>query len=241
MRVLGQVVTLAQSVSQKQTHVNTSPSVRRRLPRLLRSAALGLSIVLSTGCSGLWADELFDRVRFSGFGTLAWTHGGDDALGFRRHLEQEGEFGNGSFKADSVLGLQMDADLTDDVRATLQLVGKDRPRNGLEESVEAAYLAYRINPRWTLRAGRLGIDLLPMSEYQHIGFAYDRVRPPVDYYGAIPITRMDGVDLRYALPVGPGTLSTKLYLGVTENTYEASVATMTSSWTRFTASRCAMS
>ncbi|SEG28357.1 hypothetical protein [Marinobacterium lutimaris] len=167
------------------------------------------------------ADHFPDNLRISGFGSIALTKGGDDDFGFRSNVSQEGEFGNWSFRPDSVLGVQVDATFSDSLKGTLQLVGKDRPENGLEESVEAAYLSYNIDPRWTLRAGRLGLDLLPMSEYENIGFAYDWVRPPVDYYGLIPFSYLDGVDLRYSRPAGPGTLSAKLYAGKTKNVFES--------------------
>ncbi|WP_132286683.1 hypothetical protein [Marinobacterium mangrovicola] len=199
--------------------MNQSVSLFSRARTSLGAATLSALLVLAS--TEVRADHFSDHIRISGFGSIALTRGGDENLGFRRNVSQEGEFDRWSFRPDSLLGVQLDADLNDRLRGTLQLVGKDRPENGLEESIEAAYLAYNIDPRWTLRVGRVGMDLLPMSEYQNIGFAYDWVRPPVDYYGLIPFSYIDGMDLRYTRPVGAGTLSAKLSAGSTKNIYES--------------------
>lgn len=160
-----------------------------------------------------------DRFRVSGFGTLALTRGGTDELGFRANLSQDGVYDEWTLQTDSVLGLQIDAALSDKLSGTLQLVAKDRPHNGLEKSIEWAYLAYDFSPAWELRVGRLGVDFLGLGEFRHVGFASNWVRPPVDYYGFIPVNAFDGFDLSYNYRLPKGRLLSKIYWGISDNTY----------------------
>lgn len=166
------------------------------------------------------ADLGTDRVRVSGFGTAALTFGGDEYLGFRRDLYREGLFDHdASLFADSILGLQVDARLTDDIDGTVQLVGKDRAEDSLEDAVEWAFLRYRLSPDWTLRAGRMGFDIYMLSEYRSLGFSYLWTRPPVEFYGPVAFDSFDGVDITYSTQVGDGTMRAKLYSGKTKNNF----------------------
>lgn len=191
-----------------------------RLCRALGTTFFSM-LISSISCSVSADDHFIDRVRISGFGSLVLTRGGDKELGFRTNVSQEGEFGNWSFRPDSTLGIQVDADFTDRLRGTFQIVGKDRPENSVENSIEAAYLNYNYDPRLTVRVGRLPLDLLPMSEFQHISYTYDWVRLPTDYYGLLAYSYLDGLDLRYSRPAGPGTISLRVYAGTTESIYES--------------------
>lgn len=64
------------------------------------------------------------------------------------------------------LGLQGMAQLTDDLQAVGQVMG----RTGTGKmTLEWAYLSYAINPNWTLQAGRKRIPLYYYSDFQDVG------------------------------------------------------------------------
>ena len=163
-----------------------------------------------------------DRVRLSGFATLGVTRGGNETLGFQRDLERKGVFnGNWTLQTDSLLGLQLDADLTDALSATVQMVYKDRPKASLKDYLDWAFLRYRFGPDWTVRVGRMGIDLFMLSDYREVGFSYLWARPPVEYYTVLAFNHFDGADVAYSTPAGVGTFTAKMFAGQIDNTFNA--------------------
>lgn len=177
------------------------------------------ALVLLVGSLNSFAadDPLGQGVRFRGFATLGLTNSGDDNLGLLRELDREAIYsGDWSFKADSLLGVQLDWQASDNLSAAIQLVGKDRVDDSLENSVEWAFLRYRINPSWTVRAGRMGMDLFMLSEYRNLGFAYLWARPPPEFYTMISFSNFDGVDIAWTRPLGEGMLTAKIQTGMSE-------------------------
>ncbi len=169
----------------------------------------------------LWAENdstsAFD-IHLSGFGTLGATHSDSEQLGFRRDLSREGTSKNEwDFETDSLLGLQLDINLTESLSSAIQLVAKERSNNSLGESIEWAYIRFQASPGTAFRAGRMGFDVFMLSEYRNLGFAYLWVRPPVEFYGALAFDHFDGVDAVYSTSLGTGTIRAKLLAGVTEN------------------------
>ncbi|KFZ37899.1 hypothetical protein HR45_08640 [Shewanella mangrovi] len=158
-----------------------------------------------------------DNVQFRGFGTLSSAYSDSDILGFRRDLTQRGKMQQWQLGTDSVLGLQADMQLSERLKATVQLVGKDRVDNGLGESVEWAYLSYEPDNHWRIRLGRVGSDLTMIGDVGNVGYAYDWVRPPVEFYGAIPFYHFDGVEVNYRSQVADGYLSTKVFFGKSDS------------------------
>lgn len=184
--------------------------------------AFVLLVIALTATNSLYANPLEnERFRFSGFATLGISEGGNDILGHRRAVSQNGHFENDiAWETDTLVGIQLDATLTEKLDAAIQLIAKERLDNSLANSVEWAYLRYRFNPQFTARVGRIGMDLFMLSEYRNLGFAYLWARPPVEFYAPIAFDYFEGGDIAYSAPLGMGTLSTKLFAGKTDNTFE---------------------
>ncbi len=178
---------------------------------------------LSGGLSTYSSAEVVQeqRIRVSGFTTLGLVNSSDDDIGFLQNLNQEGVFDDDwSLKSNSNLGLQLDATLNDKFSATVQLVGKDRAENGLEESLDWAFLRYRVLQSTTIRIGRVGPNNFMLSDYRNIGFAYLWVRPPTEFYSILSFDHLDGMDVVYSTVVGSGTLTGTIQLGKTASTFE---------------------
>lgn len=166
------------------------------------------------------SDWLANRFRVSGFGTLGVVTGGDEDLGFQRDWSRGNSAvfdGDWSIEQDSLLGLQLDARVTDNLKGAIQLVGRDRPDNSLEDSLEWAFLSYHLSPGTTVRGGRMGVDLFMLSEYRNVGFSYLWARPPVEFYGPIAFDNFDGMDITHTLPVLDGDLRLKVFGGVSND------------------------
>ena len=154
-----------------------------------------------------------------GFGSLSATYSDSETLGFRRDLTQEGHTDQLRYEPDSVLGLQADMQITDKLKGSLQLVGKDRVNNKFSDSIEWASLSYDFNNTWNIRLGRIGSDLTLIGDVGNISYAYSWVRPPVEFYGFIPFYHYDGLELLYRNSVGDGFLSTRVFYGTSDNTF----------------------
>ncbi|CAM2929875.1 hypothetical protein VIMY103929_10490 [Vibrio mytili] len=160
-----------------------------------------------------------DMVEFRGFGTLSGVYSDSDSLAFRRDMTQEGKTKELSLLSDSLLGLQTDIQITDALKATVQLVVKDRVNNSFDESLTWASLSYDFNNAWNIRAGRIASDLTLIGDVGNIAYAYDWVRPPVEFYGRIPFYHFDGVEVLYRQPLEAGHLSAKVFYGQSGSTF----------------------
>ncbi len=159
------------------------------------------------------AQSATSMVDVRGFGTLSGTYSDSDSLAFRRDVTQEGRAGQISLKTDSLLGLQTDIHFSDALKASVQVVAKDRINNSLDESITWANLSYDFDNAWNIRAGRIGSDLTLIGDIGNIGYAYDWVRPPADFYSGIPFYHFDGAELLYRHSLEEGHVFTKVFYG----------------------------
>lgn len=166
-----------------------------------------------------FAYDLGDNLRVNGFGTLATTYTDSDSLGFRTSLAQDGETRWG-WQSDSLIGIQLRSTLSDSLSATVQLVAKDRLDNDLNSSVEWAYLTYQSSDDWVARFGRVALDITLWGDVGSVGYAYDSVRPPTEFYSQIAIYSFDGADFTYHYRTDYGVFSTKVFSGITHCDYK---------------------
>lgn len=156
----------------------------------------------------------------SGFGTLATTYTDSDTLGFRSNLTQDGDTRWG-WKSDSLIGVQFDAPVSDYLSATVQFIARDRIDNDLNSSIEWAYLAYQSSDSWIMRVGRVALDMTLVGDFAAVGYAYDWVRPPVEYYSQIAVYSYDGADITYHAYTDDGLVAVKLFGGNADRDYKA--------------------
>lgn len=161
--------------------------------------------------------EHVERWRFTSFGTLGIAHTQGDDLFARRDLSQPDSFdGDWSWKLDSLVGGQLNADLTDTISLVVQGIFKSRPEQSLNRSIERAFLGWQATPNLSFHAGRLGLDFFMLSDYRDIGFAYLWMRPPAEFYSSVYVQGIDGVDVVYRRPVGSGNVVARLFAGTNE-------------------------
>ncbi|BAJ03651.1 hypothetical protein [Shewanella violacea] len=154
----------------------------------------------------------------NGFGTLGLVRNSSDELYFHRELSMNASDSEYSFKTDSLLGLQVNADLTESLDAIAQLVLKDRASDMALDSLELLFLRYRPNRDWAIRLGRTNTDLYIHSEYRNVSYAYLWSRPIPEFYAITSvIAKIDGVDISYTHNLEGGTWETKLAYGVTHS------------------------
>jgi len=155
-----------------------------------------------------------DHWRFTTFGTLGISHTQGDDLLARRDLSQPESFnGDWSWKLDSLVGGQLNADLTDTISLVVQGVYKSRPKQSLDRTIERAFIGWQATPDLSFHAGRLGLDFYMLSDYRDVGFAYLWMRPPAEFYGPVYLQGIDGADVVFRHAVGNGSVVTRLFAG----------------------------
>ncbi|MDO8345445.1 MAG: hypothetical protein Q7T48_19745 [Cellvibrio sp.] len=159
--------------------------------------------------------------RFSGFATVGLALSDNPDLVFRRDVtKNDGAYEhNGSWKSDSLLGLQWQSNWSPEWGTMVQLVAKDRLDNSLANSIEWAFVRYRPVDSLDLRVGRLGADVFMLSEYRQVGYAIPWVRPPHDLYGIASLYHFDGADINKRIELGNAMLNVKAFYGNSSERY----------------------
>lgn len=153
-------------------------------------------------------------LRWSGFGTLGLTYHRNDDVGMIRAFSQKKPAQSGwSGRLDTVLGLQMDAQLLSATSATVQAVA--RAGDDGDPKLRMAYLRQQFGQDTALRIGRLRSTFYLDSDVNEIGFAYLTARPPLPLYNfaANNVPHLDGADLQWRYPIGPAAMLVNAYAG----------------------------
>lgn len=129
-----------------------------------------------------------DRIRISGYGQITGgtTLGSDDVYS---EIPYEDKV---DFKEESLLAVQLDADLSEDFTATAQLLA--RGRDGYEAELAWAYVQWKLSENTSLKFGRQRTPFFKYSDFLDVGYAYPWIRPPVAVYN-VPFSNIDGVGL----------------------------------------------
>ena len=137
-----------------------------------------------------------DDFHLSGFGSLGLARVGAPAgWGYRRDISQEIDRSATRADLDSRLGVQVNYAPSSQFELVAQAVLAPRAEaSNTSDSIAWAFAAYRPNPNWTLRVGRVNLDAFLLSDHLNVGFSYDLARPPVEFYGQLP-SSLDGADL----------------------------------------------
>lgn len=149
-----------------------------------------------------------------GFGTFGAARSSDGSSELMRDLSQpHGITDHWTLRTDTLLGLQANVQLQPALEAVVQMVSRYKYDATYAPDVTWAFLGLSPSPSWTLRAGRLGTEFYMLADSRLVGYSYNTVRPPSDYYGTLPFNYFDGFDLALTRPVAGGLLKGKLFAG----------------------------
>ena len=128
------------------------------------------------------------ELSWSGFGTLGLAKSNRDYT-YQRYITH-----GGSLNRDSLLGLQADLRLNPQWSATLQVKAAPSLQADSRWAVVPtwAFVAWRPNDDWLLRAGRLRLPLYLYSESMDVGQTHDMARLPTEVYSVAPSSDFDG-------------------------------------------------
>ena len=143
---------------------------------------LALALALPFSASGFEAN-------WSGFGTLGYAVS-DQPYKYQRFIDDQG-----TFKRDSVLGVQMDAKLSPQWGATVQarLAPASDSDKQWEPSLAWAFVSWRPADDLLIRAGKLRLPFMINTENQEVGATYPFARLPVEVYSTAPSSDIVGL------------------------------------------------
>lgn len=144
------------------------------------------------------AVELSDTVSVNGFGTLGATRTTDDTQGFRTNISNDNvTTDEWNLASRSLAGIQMNVGWDPHWSSSLQLVHQKRVENSLNDSIQLATLSYLPTPEWAFRIGRHSPRVYMLTDTRNVGYGYLWTHPPVEFYGQLQTTYIDGLEVSY--------------------------------------------
>ena len=192
------------STTPKGAILNATTLIRHLLPILLLAAGPVLG-----EATGQWP-----ALSVRGFGTLGLAHNSNDQAGFIRDVTQpRGPKGDTRWDLDSRLGLQLDLDIGNNLSATVQGISRYNHAGNFDPELAWGFVKFSPDDSLDLRAGRLGWDIYMLADSRDVGYSYLWARPPVEYYGPLQFSKINGADLVLRHSLGNGVLWGKLFAG----------------------------
>ncbi|MBL4762976.1 MAG: hypothetical protein JKY93_09805, partial [Gammaproteobacteria bacterium] len=152
----------------------------------------------------------------SGFGHFGWVTTDESVISYKEDIAANTSVEKGRFetKIDTLLGLQFNATFDEHLSAGAQFVLKDRfEDDDIEDHLQLAYLAFKPHAQLELRGGRLGLPIYMLSDHRDVGFAYLWDRPITEFYGAVTLRYVDGIDVTFKRRIGSGLGELILFYG----------------------------
>lgn len=165
------------------------------------------AVVPAAIAAALAFTQQVNAVEFDGFLTA----------GFAKHDQENSTYLNTitddiRFDNDSKFGLQITADVADNMQAVAQVLAAGADEN-FDLDVEWAYLDWRLSDAVSLRGGKVKEPVFLISDYLEVGYAYPWIRPPQEVYTNNPINTINGMEALIQTDVGGMGLTFQPYIG----------------------------
>ena len=176
---------------------------------ILESSAAESSAAESSAPEVVLGESFSDNLR-----TKMSTHGFASAA--IAVSDTEGTYAGGTINEDpntqndSVVGIQTDFLLSPKAEFVVQIIGRGNDK--FDADISWAFLHYKLQPRLSLRAGRLRVPFFINSEYLEVGYTYPWVRPPQEVYST-SFNDYEGFDVNYEIIRDPWRLLLQGYYG----------------------------
>lgn len=184
--------------------------------RCLPLAAAAMVVCMNAQAEYTFADG---QLRLSGFGTVGVSRTNNDQAYFGYPGQGGGADRSASFDPDTKLGLQGTYKATNTLSLTAQVMTKYRATGEYKPEFDWAFAKWQAAPSVAVRVGRIGAPFFMVSDFRDVGYANTTVRPPLDVYGQVPVSSVDGGDISYQTNVQSATLTATLWGGQTKAKY----------------------
>jgi hypothetical protein len=159
--------------------------------------------------------ESYPVFKLSGFATLGASYNSSRQFDYVRDLLQSDGVGKRKqldFGLDSLFGLQATGRWSEQLETTIQAV-LHRGEKDLQTDLTWAFVKYRPQDDIDLRFGRLGFDVYPLADSRNVAYSYTWIRPPVEYFGELIVSYIDGADAVFQYAHGNNQAKVKAYAG----------------------------
>jgi len=185
-----------------------------RLP--LRSATFSTFTLVLFGLFNVSHANPLTQTTLSGFMSTSVTTSNNETPLFQDHQITD----RVNFRADSVLGVQIDSIIDEKTRFSSQLIARDSA-DQFDLNAEWLYIARTIGSHLELRAGRLRTPIYLYSDTIYVGVTYPWVRTPEEVYNLFAnITRYSGLDLSYDIEIGNTNNNLRFFVGAIKENIE---------------------
>lgn len=186
----------------------------------LGSGMFGLAVAVLFCLPMAVADDTTDgllpeHMSVAAFGTLGIVYNNSRDVEFVRNLSQpDGARDGFSLLPDTILGAQVNYRPSPQWELVLQAISKHDYREEATPTISWAYVGYSPNSHSSLRLGRIGLDSYLDSDTRNVGFSYLPARRPIEHYGLLELTWIEGADFTINANIGGGILTAKAYAGI---------------------------
>ncbi|MCZ4313308.1 hypothetical protein O4H66_07815 [Comamonadaceae bacterium G21597-S1] len=148
----------------------------------------------------------------SGFGTLGFAKS-DKSYRYQRFVDD-----NGTFRRDSVAGVQLDAVFSPSVGATVQALASPSSNHDdqFDGTIAWAFVSWRPTNDWLVRVGKQRIPLYLYSQTYNVGTTYEFARLPMEMYSISPSNDFVGLSASKTWEMNRGELTLDGYWGTSD-------------------------
>lgn len=159
--------------------------------------------------SSILGNATAQEVQISSFGTLGYAVS-NNALNYQGFIDKDG-----TFSRDSRFGVQAEFPLGSTSTATVQVRWAPAEDNdqGWNLRLPWAFVSWRPDNNWMVRAGKMRMPMLLSSENIDVGSTTPFARLPVEVYSVLPIWDFYGLSIGRDLSVGPLDVELTAYAG----------------------------
>jgi len=191
------------------------------LAAALRGSALACGLLSAAWAGNAMAAKPVDAGpswKFSGYGTLGAVHASVRDADFTSTVLRANGAGRSerwSPDVDSRIGAQLDVALGR-WSGVLQVVSEQTLEGNYRPRIEWANVKYQATPDLALRVGRIALPVFLAADYRKVGYTMPWIRPPVEVYGALPLSSSDGIDATWRWGAGATRHATQAFFGRTD-------------------------
>lgn len=149
--------------------------------------------------SDLSATDLSESLRLNGFLTFGASTVDKEGVTYHAYPDQSGgtEKGEVDFGSNSLIGLQADYDLSDQLSLTVQGVSRKNEKGNFAPSLEWAYVAYHPQDELDIRLGLFHVPLFRNAELDYINYTRTWATTPYISQFSRSFSQFHGIDLLY--------------------------------------------
>ncbi|MCW9046539.1 MAG: hypothetical protein OQK46_00560 [Gammaproteobacteria bacterium] len=146
-------------------------------------------------------------LEWDGFLTAGFSVHDQDGATYQDAITEDIRFEN-----DSKFGLQVTADVSENMQVVSQILAAGSDEN-FDLDVEWAYLDWILNDTVSIRGGKVKEPVFLISDYIEVGYAYPWIRPPQEVYRNNPVNTINGFEGLIQMDVGGMGLTIQPYFG----------------------------